>query len=294
MRTKNQTAKAKNGTGVGDEVLGGGSLWSGSLQFWNYPPGLPRSRPDPVPWTAFPGLQTCVKSAFHAGLPVPAAFRPAFRPSGVVFRPSAGPGPFRPAFRRAAAADGPGRVDPGSLPRVIWSRNARRGAALSHCFRASSSSFPLSLPCMVPACCLPSLDPSLDPSLFPSFLPAIYGRIIDLFSLFPSLPMSLIYIYIWECYRERKKQAKKERRVFLPDASRSPQQRFPGPGGIRIRLNTIFRPAPSCGRITAYGHMRRGYSPGRVSGPGSGPGRQQAAGSRRRKKPVPYWGTGPG
>ena len=76
--------------------------------------------------------------------------------------------------------------------------------------------------------------------------------IIGLFSLFPSLLMSLIYIYIWECYRERKKQAKKERRVFLPDASRGPQQRFPGPGGIGIRFTAIFRHAPSCGRITAY------------------------------------------
>ena len=162
MRTKSQTAKAKNGTGVGDEVLGGGSLWSGSLQFWNYPPGRPRSRPDPVPWTAFPGLQTCVKSAFHAGLPVPAAFRPACLPSGVVFPWSAGSGPFLPAFRRAAAADGPGRADPGSLLRALWSRNARRGAALTHCFRPLFHSFLLSF--------LPWILPFFLLSFLPSFL----------------------------------------------------------------------------------------------------------------------------
>lgn len=27
-------------TEMGDEVLGGGSLWSALLQFWNYPPAL--------------------------------------------------------------------------------------------------------------------------------------------------------------------------------------------------------------------------------------------------------------
>ena len=75
---------------------------------------------------------------------------------------SAGSGPFLPAFRRAAAADGPGRADPGSLLRALWSRNARRGAALTHCFRPLFHSFLLSF--------LPWILPFFLLSFLPSFL----------------------------------------------------------------------------------------------------------------------------
>lgn len=113
------------------------------------------------------------------------AFLPAFRRRlPVVRRWSAGPGPVVPWSRRAAAADGPGRVFPGGLPRVIWSRNAGRGAALPSSPAGFPGVFLPSLPCMVPACCLPSLDPSLDPSLGPSILLSVPSS--SLLSFLPS------------------------------------------------------------------------------------------------------------
>jgi len=105
--------------------------------------------------------------AFLPGLPASSSDLP---------RSRSRPSPV-PAFPR------PGRVFPGSLPRAIWSRNARRGAALTYCFRASSLFFLPSLPCMVPACCLPSPDPSLLFPVLPAFLPSfltwsrIHGRL---------------------------------------------------------------------------------------------------------------------